>query len=753
MEVTEENQSPENECEQVDRQYEEDEEEVFGTFGSVHIMLGRGAKFRRAAPRTDTRSRHLDMGDHVVVYPEHHQGLCSDDKAYRQEDTNVDEEAQTAGVYNAIGDTPMQQSQTDWRPLADAAANKPNLMYTSGTGATPMQQSQTDWRSLADAAANKPNPMYNTRTGARNGQHHQTDTTSQADASANVPNQRHTALTGATPMQQSQTDWRSLADAAAKIPNPMYNTRTGATHGQHHQIDTTSQADASANVPNQRHTALTGATPMQQPQTDWRSLADAAAKIPNPMYNTRTGATPMQQPQTDWRSLADAAAKIPNPMYNTGTGATPMQQSQTDWRSLADAAAKIPNPMYNTGTGATPMQQSQTDWRSLADAAAKIPNPMYNTRTGARNGQQTSQADASANVPNQRHIAITDRAIEMWRMVRSSTFFWVAPGCGLLVIAAVAIAAIVASLPISRGKVTQDTGDPDIDVILNVSAFPSWWTTFDNSSAFHESTLPSFTSTPLKDIDECIKRPCGYGRCVNYPGGYRCTCSRGWTGQNCRQDINECTRNPCQHGTCVNTYGGYHCNCQQGWTGTNCQQDISECARNPCQHGTCVNTYGGYHCNCQQGWTGTNCHQAHRRCQSGWSEYNNHCYKLFKDKVNWDTANGRCKQHGANLASVGSAGENNFIARLISDAPRVHEGLVWFGLRRNGQWKWTDGSPFSYKNWDPGLRRAPAMYNCASMHCKDSDSVWGWAPKAKKGHWTYIQMCSLQIPYVCKTLK
>ncbi|KAI8495232.1 hypothetical protein Bbelb_272180 [Branchiostoma belcheri] len=53
--------------------------------------------------------------------------------------------------------------------------------------------------------------------------------------------------------------------------------------------------------------------------------------------------------------------------------------------------------------------------------------------------------------------------------------------------------------------------------------------------------------------------------------------------------------------------------------------------------------------------------------KGGWSEYNNYCYKLFKDKVSWSTANERCKQHGANLASVGSAGENNFIARLITD--------------------------------------------------------------------------------------
>ncbi|XP_019641532.1 PREDICTED: uncharacterized protein LOC109483016 [Branchiostoma belcheri] len=64
--------------------------------------------------------------------------------------------------------TPMQQLQTDWRSLADAAANTPNAMYVSRADATPMQQSQTDWRSLADAGASTPNAMYVSRADAAN---------------------------------------------------------------------------------------------------------------------------------------------------------------------------------------------------------------------------------------------------------------------------------------------------------------------------------------------------------------------------------------------------------------------------------------------------------------------------------------------------------------------------------------------------------------------------------------------------------
>ncbi|XP_078661272.1 uncharacterized protein LOC144905466 [Branchiostoma floridae x Branchiostoma belcheri] len=130
--------------------------------------------------------------------------------------------------------------------------------------------------------------------------------------------------------------------------------------------------------------------------------------------------------------------------------------------------------------------------------------------------------------------------------------------------------------------------------------------------------IEPMTTTPVSttDINECYSEPCQHGRCVNQDGGYKCTCSPGWTGQNCQQDINECIRNPCHHGRCVNKDGGYKCTCSPGWTGQNCQHDINECARNPCKYGTCVNTHGGYICTCLLGWTGQNCQQDIDECTS-----------------------------------------------------------------------------------------------------------------------------------------
>ncbi|XP_078697437.1 uncharacterized protein LOC144925333 [Branchiostoma floridae x Branchiostoma belcheri] len=327
-----------------------------------------------------------------------------------------------------------------------------------------------------------------------------------------------------------------------------------------------------------------------------------------------------------------------------------------------------------------------------------------------------------------------------------------------------------------------------------------------------------------RDIDECAKNPCPNGRCENKDGGYKCICHPGWTGQNCQQDINECTRNhirarkPCEHGTCVNIEGGYKCvTCSPGWTGQNCQQLIDECARKPCEHGTCENKDGGYKCTCSPGWTGKNCQQKsdvcvttpcqngtcvnqdgrHRcrstpgpsgrncqqawQCQSGWSEYNNHCYKYVKSRVDWFTADARCKACGANLVSVHSREENEFVSGLIPNDPRrahwhpflrdrvARLSAAYIGLRKwkAGSWMWSDGSQVQgYTDWAGGPNdRArwgrPNGARCSVMNSK-TDSRYSrryfsrrryWRNKGSVGLWEGEDDCSRGFSYICKAPK
>ncbi|KAI8513967.1 hypothetical protein Bbelb_082910 [Branchiostoma belcheri] len=67
---------------------------------------------------------------------------------------------------------PGHQPQTDFRLVADKAANVPNPMYSSKADKMPRHRAQTDWMSVADKAAKIPNPSYVTRAGATEPQGH-----------------------------------------------------------------------------------------------------------------------------------------------------------------------------------------------------------------------------------------------------------------------------------------------------------------------------------------------------------------------------------------------------------------------------------------------------------------------------------------------------------------------------------------------------------------------------------------------------
>ncbi|XP_017872922.1 PREDICTED: fibulin-1-like [Drosophila arizonae] len=89
------------------------------------------------------------------------------------------------------------------------------------------------------------------------------------------------------------------------------------------------------------------------------------------------------------------------------------------------------------------------------------------------------------------------------------------------------------------------------------------------------------------DVDECQSIPglCQQ-KCVNFWGGYRCTCNQGYElshdNRTCN-DIDECEVHKdyklCM-GFCINTPGSYQCSCPRGYTlasdKTSCR-DIDEC--------------------------------------------------------------------------------------------------------------------------------------------------------------------------------
>uniref|UniRef100_A0A671WE13 Mannose receptor C-type 2 n=1 Tax=Sparus aurata TaxID=8175 RepID=A0A671WE13_SPAAU len=142
-------------------------------------------------------------------------------------------------------------------------------------------------------------------------------------------------------------------------------------------------------------------------------------------------------------------------------------------------------------------------------------------------------------------------------------------------------------------------------------------------------------------------------------------------------------------------------------------------------------------------------------CPSGWKSNSNlrYCYKVFhssqlEQKLSWLQAHLYCHRHGANLLSIGSPEEEQFVLQVLHEAfgwveSEDHEQhWFWIGLNRrnpmdNGSWKWSDGLAFTYQNFGRyyyNIRQCAAAdlgtMTWLAMHC---DSELDWICKIPRG--------------------
>ncbi|XP_071940974.1 macrophage mannose receptor 1-like [Antedon mediterranea] len=130
-----------------------------------------------------------------------------------------------------------------------------------------------------------------------------------------------------------------------------------------------------------------------------------------------------------------------------------------------------------------------------------------------------------------------------------------------------------------------------------------------------------------------------------------------------------------------------------------------------------------------------------QRCGQNW-EYDpisGNCY-LFrpKDFKKWTDAETTCNNEGGSLISITSLTEQSYInARIVY----INEGGLWTGgndKTQEGGWKWSDGSPFAYLNWNAG---EPNNAGTLGEHCLElytNTGVWN------------DQACGDTLGYICK---
>ena len=88
-------------------------------------------------------------------------------------------------------------------------------------------------------------------------------------------------------------------------------------------------------------------------------------------------------------------------------------------------------------------------------------------------------------------------------------------------------------------------------------------------------------------------------------------------------------------------------------------------------------------------------------------------------KLSWNDAEQECQSFGGNLASIPNEATNNFLNNLREKRFRWIGG---YDFNTGGEWKWSDGSPWSYTNWNKGYPMNTEGKDYLSMF---ADGDWG----------------------------
>uniref|UniRef100_A0A8D2LRQ8 C-type mannose receptor 2 n=1 Tax=Varanus komodoensis TaxID=61221 RepID=A0A8D2LRQ8_VARKO len=123
-----------------------------------------------------------------------------------------------------------------------------------------------------------------------------------------------------------------------------------------------------------------------------------------------------------------------------------------------------------------------------------------------------------------------------------------------------------------------------------------------------------------------------------------------------------------------------------------------------------------------------------------WLRYQDAEYKFFDHHSTWVQAQRICTWFQAELASVHSQAELDFLGQNLKKFSRGQERHWWIGLNtyeNDGRFRWSDSSLLNFISWAPGKPR-PISKDRKCVYMTASREDWG------------DQKCLTALPYVCK---
>ncbi|XP_026011312.1 lactose-binding lectin l-2-like isoform X1 [Astatotilapia calliptera] len=129
-------------------------------------------------------------------------------------------------------------------------------------------------------------------------------------------------------------------------------------------------------------------------------------------------------------------------------------------------------------------------------------------------------------------------------------------------------------------------------------------------------------------------------------------------------------------------------------------------------------------------------------CPPFWYSFNGRCYKYVATHMSWADAELYCVSQRANLVSIHSREEEEFVKSLIKNFDHAQR-YTWIGLsdlHKEGRWMWSDGCAVSFTHWNAG--EPNNGLGGKTEHCVHSiGDLNKWND----------QQCSLNLPSVCAT--
>ncbi|XP_071951100.1 macrophage mannose receptor 1-like [Antedon mediterranea] len=111
-------------------------------------------------------------------------------------------------------------------------------------------------------------------------------------------------------------------------------------------------------------------------------------------------------------------------------------------------------------------------------------------------------------------------------------------------------------------------------------------------------------------------------------------------------------------------------------------------------------------------------------CPFGWKGYGTSCYFFDSTAQSWDDGRNKCQQNlQANMVSISNRFEQAFITDQLSS---LHS-WYWTGFNdksASGTYKWDDGTPVTYTNWDQGQPNSAGDSNCVALVTSKPVGFW-----------------------------